>query len=166
MWWGCKHQEHRDCFEILIIQIQWSLREKKVNLYYIKDPVTEKQKLLSKTWYTQTSLVVQWLRLFLRVKGVQTGSLVKELRSNMKVKVKVTQSCPILCNPMAYAVHGILQVRILEWVAFPFSRGSSQPRCWTQVSCIERGFFTSWAMREDPTCLGAKITKHKTKAIL
>ena len=45
-----------------------------------------------------------------------------------KVKVKVTQSCPTLCNPMDYTVHGILQTRILEWVAFPFSRGSSQPR--------------------------------------
>ena len=42
-------------------------------------------------------------------------------------------------------VYGILQGRILEWVAFPFSRGSSQPRDWTQVSCIAGGFFTSWA---------------------
>ena len=45
-----------------------------------------------------------------------------------KVKVKVTQSCPTLCEPMDYTVHGILQARILEWVAFPFSRGSFQPR--------------------------------------
>ena len=45
-----------------------------------------------------------------------------------KVKVKVTQSCLTLCNPMYYTVHGILQARILEWVAVPFSRGSSQPR--------------------------------------
>ena len=40
-----------------------------------------------------------------------------------EVKVKVTQSCPTLCNPVFYTVHGILQVRRLEWVAFPFSRG-------------------------------------------
>ena len=45
-----------------------------------------------------------------------------------KVKVKVAQSCPTLCDPMDYTVHGILQARILEWVAFPFSGGSSQPR--------------------------------------
>ena len=45
-------------------------------------------------------------------------------------------------------VHGILQARILEWVAFPFSRGSSQPRDQTQVSHIAGGFFTSWATRE------------------
>ena len=59
------------------------------------------------------------------------------------LKVKVAQSCLTLCDPMDYTVHGILQARILEWVAFPFSRGSSQPRDQTQVSCIEGGFFTS-----------------------
>ena len=48
--------------------------------------------------------------------------------SHMYVQVKVTQSCPTLCNPMDYIVHGILQARILELIAFPFSRGSSQPR--------------------------------------
>ena len=50
--------------------------------------------------------------------------------------MKVTQSCPTLCDPMDSAAHGILQARILEWVAFPFSRGSSQPRDQTQVSSI------------------------------
>ena len=43
------------------------------------------------------------------------------------MKVKVSQSCPTLCNPMDYADHEILQARILEWVAVPSSRGSSQP---------------------------------------
>ena len=52
------------------------------------------------------------------------------------MKVKFAQSCLTLCIPMDYTVHGILQVRILEWVAFPFSRGSSQTRNRTQVSCI------------------------------
>ena len=47
---------------------------------------------------------------------------------NPLVKVKVFQSCLTLCNPMDYIVHGILQARILEWVAFPFFGGSSQPR--------------------------------------
>ena len=65
-----------------------------------------------------------------------------------KVKVKVTQACPTLCDPMDYTVYGILQVRILGWVAFPFSRGSSQPRDHTQISCIAGRFFTSWATRE------------------
>ena len=49
--------------------------------------------------------------------------------------VKVTQSCPILETPWT-VVHGMLQARILEWVAFPFSRDSFQPRDWTQVSLI------------------------------
>ena len=46
----------------------------------------------------------------------------------VRMKVKVAQSCPTLCNPMDYAIHGILQARTLEWVAVPFSRGSFQPR--------------------------------------
>ena len=49
---------------------------------------------------------------------------------------KVAQLCPTLCNPMDHTVHGILQARILEWVAFPFFRGSSQTRDWAQVSRI------------------------------
>ena len=59
--------------------------------------------------------------------------------------------CPTLCNPTDYiTVHGILQARILESAAVPYSRGSSQPRDQTQVSCIVGWFFTSWATREDP----------------
>ena len=65
-----------------------------------------------------------------------------------KVKVKDGQLCPTLCNPMDYTVHGILRARILEWVAIPFSRGSSQPRDRTQVSHIADGFVTSWATGE------------------
>ena len=61
----------------------------------------------------------------------------------------VAQSRPALCDPMEYRVHGILQVQILEWVAIPFSRGSSQPRDQTQVSRIAGRFFTSWVTRED-----------------
>ena len=48
------------------------------------------------------------------------------LDTSLKVKVKGTQSCLTLCDPMDYTVHGILQARILEWVAIPFSKGSSQ----------------------------------------
>ena len=59
----------------------------------------------------------------------------------------VAQSCLTLCHPMGYIAHGILQARILEWIAFPFSRGSSQPRDRTQVSHTAGGFLTSWAAR-------------------
>jgi len=64
------------------------------------------------------------------------------------MKVKATQLCPTLSDPMDYTVRGILQASIPEWVAVPFSRGSSQPKDWTQVSCIVGRFFTSWATRE------------------
>ena len=62
----------------------------------------------------------------------------------------VHQSCPTLCNPMdcslpGSSVHGILQARILEWVAISYSRGSFWSRDRTQVSCIAGGFFTIWA---------------------
>ena len=67
------------------------------------------------------------------------------------VKVKVAQSCPTLCDHMDYTVHGILQARILQWIAFPFSRRSSQPRDRTQVSCIAGRFFTNWASQEAQT---------------
>ena len=67
--------------------------------------------------------------------------------------VLVAQSCLALCNPMDWgppgsSVHGILQARILEWVAISFSRGPSRPRDRTQVSCITGGFFTVWVTRE------------------
>ena len=63
--------------------------------------------------------------------------------------VLVTQSCPTLCDPMDYSppgssVYEIFQARILEWIAIPLSRGSSQPRDWTQVSCTAGRFFTNW----------------------
>ena len=59
------------------------------------------------------------------------------------MKVKVAQTCLTLFDPVDYTVLGILQARILEWVAIPFFRGSFQPRDRTQVSCIVGGFFTN-----------------------
>ena len=54
------------------------------------------------------------------------------------------------CSSSGSSVYRILQARILEWVAIPFSRGSSQPRDWTWVSCTEGRFFTAWVTREVP----------------
>ena len=72
------------------------------------------------------------------------GKPAKALQDRMKMKVLkvevlVTQSCTTFCDPMdcslpGFTIHGILQARILEWVAIPFSRGSSQPRDQTWVS--------------------------------
>ena len=72
----------------------------------------------------------------------------------MKVKVLVAQPCPALCNLMdcslsGYSVHGALQARILEWIALPSSRGSSQPRDRTCVPCVSL-FFTTSAAWEAP----------------
>ena len=66
----------------------------------------------------------------------------------------VAQTCPTLCDPIDCVAHqasqsvGILQARLLEWVAIPFSRRSSQPKDQTHISCIESRFFTLWATRE------------------
>ena len=65
-------------------------------------------------------LVILWIR----------SIILRKCSYICPVKVKVAQSCLTLCNPMDL-VHGILQARMLEWVAFPFSRGSSQPRSLT-----------------------------------
>ena len=61
---------------------------------------------------------------------------------------EVSKFCLTFCDPLDYTVLGILRARILERVAFPFSRGSSQPKDQIQVSHIAGGFFTSWATRE------------------
>ena len=75
----------------------------------------------------------------------------KEVVAHMCVCALSLQLCLTLCDPMdcspwASSVHGILQARILEWVAISYSRGPSQPRDPTQVSCVSRiagGFFTT-----------------------
>ena len=84
----------------------------------------------------------------------------------LKVKVLVIQSFPTLCDPMdcspsGSTVNGILQVKILEWVAILFSKGSSLPRDWLQVSWIVGRFFTIWATREAQTNLGVTQMGHE-----
>ena len=71
------------------------------------------------------------------------------------LRVCVSQSCPTLCDtmdcsPPHSSIQGILQAIILEWVAIPFSKKSSQPKDQTWVSCIAGRFFTVWATREAP----------------
>ena len=80
----------------------------------------------TKTWCSQTNIFLK----------------------NSHNKKENAQLCLTLSNPIGYTVYRILQARILEWVAFPFSRGSSQPRDGTQVSCIAGRFFTNWDIRE------------------
>ena len=70
------------------------------------------------------------------------------------------QTCkvPMDCSPLGSSVHGILQARILEWVAIPFSKGSSWPRYQTWASCITGRFFTVWVTREACICHSAYLT--------
>ena len=95
------------------------------------------------------------LQYFIHLKGT-AHSLENILRlgkieGRRKVKVKVN-SCPTLCYPVdcglpGSSVHRILQARTLEWVAISFSRGSSQPRDWVQVSYFGGRCFNLWATR-------------------
>ena len=88
-------------------------------------------------------LIIMFCQLYLNI--------FKRLKIIYIYGAKSLQSCLTLCNPMDYSlpgspVHGILQARILEWVTVSSARGSSQPREWTWVSCIEGRFFIDWAM--------------------
>ena len=106
----------------------------------INEELAHKKAVMSRSIYEKTS-----------PESGQRGNLPQQNKAHKwqsERKVKVIQSCLTLCNPTDYTVHGILQARILEWVAFPFSRGSSQPTDWTQVYHTAGGLFTSWATRE------------------
>ena len=95
-------------------------------------------------WWTEKSCMLQ---------SMGSQRVGHDWVTELNGEVKVAQPCPTLCDPMnlpVSSVHGILQARMLEWFAIPFSRGSSQPRGQTQVSHIAGRFFTSWATRESP----------------
>ena len=73
--------------------------------------------------------------------GLGTGIWSMLLVHNKESESEVAQSCPTLCDPMngslsGSSIHGIFQARVLESIAISFSRGSSQPRDQTRVSCI------------------------------
>ena len=102
--------------------------------------------------------------------GIKAGSYLLHCRDILyhlsykgSQRVKVAQSRPTLWDPMDYTIHWLLQARILEWVAFPFSRGSSQPRDRTQVSCIAGIFFICWATISLVYCK-VRWRKRKVKA--
>ena len=104
---------------------------------------------LSITWQKEGRI----LKADKRSKRFQKAFYITRTLSNV-VKVKLAQSCSTLCDPVdctppGSSVHGILQARILEWVAISFSRGSSWPRDWTQLSCTAGRHFNLWATRED-----------------
>ena len=105
--------------------------------------------------YTLDKFKVQLLRKIVKNEWILGWAISSVcLKSIMDVKwSEVAQSCPNLCNPMdcrlpGSSAHGIFQTRVLEWVAISFSRVSSQPRDWTQVSRVAGRRFTIWATKE------------------
>ena len=110
--------------------------------------------LLDKTWRMYWSMGpwrIHWnsSEFYLLTRYV-VYSILPSNSNSVYESLLVMQSCPALCDPMdcsltGFSVHGILQARILQWVAISFSRGSSQPRDRIWVSCIAGRFFTIWA---------------------
>ena len=96
------------------------------------------------SWFTNHHLFLSWV-VAVTFWGIP-NPFQDHLHRGTSVYLKVGHVW--LCDPMDYTVHGIIEERIWEWIAFPFSRRSSQPRDLTQVSCIADRFFTSWAARE------------------
>ena len=108
----------------------------------------EFQTPISSSRSPDTSLLLGDLRLLINLPRIWLSH-----NTPMKVKVLKAQLCPTLCSLIdcsmpGSSVHGISQVRLLEWIAIFFSRVSSQPRDWTQISCTAGRFFTIWVMRE------------------
>ena len=113
-------------------------------------------------WASSRNRLGKWGKIRFQVEYRMSGAKLVQWSKSL---VKVTQSCPTLCNPMNHTVHGILQARILEWVAFPVSRGSSRPRDRIQGSHpglpplqgLYSGFWASQGMlskrRPQGTCL-------------
>ena len=90
---------------------------------------------------------------FPKVPGRRRCQCASALSAGAQSPIGYAQLCPTLCHLMNCTVHGILQARILEWVALPFSRGSSQPRDRTQVShAIRRGEGAQRKRCRDPRC--------------
>ena len=110
-----------------------------------------------KRWEYQTTLPAPW-ETCMQLKKQELEPNMEQLTSSKwarsMLKLCTTEwkwnsfNCVWLCDPMDYKVHGILQARVLEWVAFSFSKGSLQPRDLTQVSCIAGRFFTGSATTE------------------
>ena len=115
---------------------------KSTNIYYLEQTVS---KYHTHRLMLNSNILKLWRLVFNRVTRSYCLGSFPDTDSTRKVKVKVAQLCLTLCDPMDVTIHEILQARILEWVAFPFPRGSSQPRDWTRVSCVAGRFFTSRA---------------------
>ena len=118
---------------------------------FVTNPVCTNKRFHTFCCRLKYDIKICFLALYLMQKSKPT--IFRWRKCILFVLVLVAQSCLTLCSPMdsslpGSSAHGVLQARILEWVAISFSRGSSQPRDWTWVSCVAGRFFTVWATRE------------------
>ena len=107
---------------------------RELELHVEPNDVTELMQSHNKTWTDEELLIMgEQRKWFLEMKSTPDEDTVEVVENNKRFR--------LICQ-------GILQARILECIAIPFSRGSSQPRDWIQVSCIVGRFITIWATRE------------------
>ena len=153
-WWKKKADRFQGCWRDRICRTWWLIR------YVVDDVKRMCQRWLLGIWFRKQD---EWGMLFFETRNRKEGTVSGKmpwpywvsvtwtgdaymkwagvtwiLRGVRNSESEVTQLCPTLCNPMdcsipGSSVHGILQARVLEWVAISFSRGSSQPRDWTRV---------------------------------
>ena len=141
--WGILRGPFMVAIRVKTPELQWGLWPSCI--WKIRPPSPPSSAPLEEGWSPCPGI---WPHSTQDVRSLEAGYVLLTKQPIWTWKVKVVQSCPTLCYPMDNTVHGILQARLLEWVAFPLSRGSSQPKDQIQVSRIAGGFFTSWATRE------------------
>ena len=95
------------------------------------------------------------------VHGIFQARVLLEVKWSEVAQLCLTLCDPIDCSLPGLSIHGIFQARVLEWVAISFSRGSSQPRDWTQVSHIAGRRFKLWATREALKDLHVRAKTHR-----
>ena len=122
--------------------------------------------LMAGTWahiWMDTELLMIWSSHTNSGLSTSRSLHIRENQVSGFVVALVAKLCPTLCHPMncstpGSSVHGISQTRILVWVAIPFSRGSSQPKDRTCISCIDRQILYHWATRETQASGWATVT--------
>ena len=112
-----------------------------------------KWKSLSRDWLFAAPWTIQSMEFSRQNTGVDSLSLLQGIFSSQGLNPGLPH-----CRWTLYQLSHQGNATILEWVAYPFSRGSSWPRNWTGVSCISGRFFTNWAIREDQSAMGIHIS--------
>ena len=166
LWHKLQFWNTKNSFEKAFLPGKEGKRRPKISTIIIKSTIKSNEALIkaSSKFYLsvykrteQNNQRAEWLQIpkNIELRQKQDNVLETSWPADLFVCVLVVQSYLTLCNPMdcnwpGSSVHGILKARILEWVAVAFSKGSSQPRDWTWVSCMADRFLTIWATKEAP----------------